>query len=240
MRANPKVPPKRPTPERLRQLQELSDLHLDWVNRHVNGSGFTARDGETDYPLLHLDVDGASPEAEDEFQQQARRIMGLDAARARLSLVDQDNGATVGWVDEDLTFSDASTAELFRSIAAANGWGDDRAFDALAAGWSDGPLAGELDEAFLDEIERAEGQDEDDEILRALMGNRYKLREFWTTDPRGLAKWADKPHPWTSLYRHLRRHVGSIRAKRMAAQWYHVVFHQWPGERKGNNPLGPG
>lgn len=69
---------------------------------------------------------------------------------------------------------------------------------------------------------------------------RNNLKHYWTRDPRGLAKWAIKPHPWTSLYRQLRKHVGSARAKRMASQWFKDVFGIWPGERKGKNPFGPG
>ncbi len=25
------------------------------------------------------------------------------------------------------------------------------------------------------------------------------LKHYWTRDPRGLAKWVTKPHPWTAL-----------------------------------------
>lgn len=71
-------------------------------------------------------------------------------------------------------------------------------------------------------------------------GDRDQLKHYWTRDPRGLAKWADKPHPWTALYRELRKHVGNERAKRMASQWFHDVFGIWPGERAGKNPAGPG
>ena len=67
-----------------------------------------------------------------------------------------------------------------------------------------------------------------------------QLKHYWTRDPRGLAKWATKPHPWTALYRELVKHVGSARAKRIASEWFHEVFGIWPGERKGKNPTGPG
>lgn len=70
--------------------------------------------------------------------------------------------------------------------------------------------------------------------------DRNQLKHYWTRDPRGLAKWATKPHPWTALYRELRKHVGNERAKRMASQWFKDVFGIWPGERKGSNPVGPG
>jgi hypothetical protein len=67
-----------------------------------------------------------------------------------------------------------------------------------------------------------------------------QLHHYWTRDPRGLAKWAKSPHPWTALYRHLVKYVGPERAKRMAAQWHHEVFGIWPGHKKGKNPVGPG
>ena len=76
--------------------------------------------------------------------------------------------------------------------------------------------------------------------VEAQVPNRNRLKHYWTRDPEGLAKWATKPHPWTALYRQLRRHVGAARAKRIASQWFKEVFGIWPGERKGRNPAGPG
>lgn len=67
------------------------------------------------------------------------------------------------------------------------------------------------------------------------------LKRYWTKDPKGLAKWASKPHPFTALRNHLVKHLGSEeRANRVAAEWFHEVFKMWPGERKGKNPTGPG
>lgn len=70
--------------------------------------------------------------------------------------------------------------------------------------------------------------------------NNDKLKHYWTRDPRGLAKWADTPHPWTALYHHLVKFLGPERAKRVASQWFHDVFGIWPGERNGTNPTGRG
>ena len=67
-----------------------------------------------------------------------------------------------------------------------------------------------------------------------------QLKHYWTKDPRGLAKWVGHLHPWTALRNHLRKYVGQERANRIASQWFHEVFGIWPGERKGQNPLGPG
>lgn len=66
-----------------------------------------------------------------------------------------------------------------------------------------------------------------------------QLREYWTRGE-GLAKWADSPHPWTALYHHLIKFMPAGEAKRTAAQWFHAVFGIWPGERAGDNPVGPG
>lgn len=66
-----------------------------------------------------------------------------------------------------------------------------------------------------------------------------QLEHYWTVGE-GLAKWATDPHPWTALYHHLIKYLPPNEAKRTAAQWYHQVFHRWPGETKGKNPVGPG
>jgi hypothetical protein len=70
--------------------------------------------------------------------------------------------------------------------------------------------------------------------------NRYQLKDYWTKDPEGLAKWVDKPHPWTALRNHLRKHMPQEQADRMASAWFHAVTGMWSGERAGKNPLGPG
>lgn len=57
--------------------------------------------------------------------------------------------------------------------------------------------------------------------------DRYQLRDYWLHGE-GAARWTT----WTDLYHHLREHVGSERAKRMAAQWYHARYGRWPGEHK--------
>jgi hypothetical protein len=56
-----------------------------------------------------------------------------------------------------------------------------------------------------------------------------QFRHYWTETPEGLAKWADKPKPWTALFHHLTKHIPVEMAKRVAAQWFHRVFHFWPG-----------
>lgn len=145
-------------------------------------------------------------------------------------LVDARSGATLGAVratDDGMDFT-GSAESLFRSRQRLTGWDDDRVFDALAAGWSNSYVTTEVDEATLDALNRAEGPHEDDEILRALSGNRYKLRSYWTQG-KGLKRWIKSRHPWTTLYRLLRRHVGSARAKRLASAWLHRVTGLYAG-----------
>lgn len=76
-----------------------------------------------------------------------------------------------------------------------------------------------------------------------------ELHTYWTKDPRGLAQWASSPDPWTELYHHLLKYLSPDRAKRTAANWFHDVFHYWPGSDKnrvahGHPPrgkvIGPG
>lgn len=65
------------------------------------------------------------------------------------------------------------------------------------------------------------------------------IKWYWTKGE-GLSKWAASPHPWTTLYRLLSPHMSQEMAKRVASQWFFEVFGIWSGERKGQNPLGPG
>lgn len=93
-------------------------------------------------------------------------------------------------------------------------------------------------EAFdEDEIERADEDHPDDELIRAMDDNA--LKHYWTTGE-GLKRWRGHPHPWTRLRNLLRKHVGPGRAERMASEWFRLVFGYWPGHRKGENPVGPG
>jgi hypothetical protein len=63
-----------------------------------------------------------------------------------------------------------------------------------------------------------------------------RLKEYWLT--KGLSKWAEKPHPWTSLMRQLRAKMiesgtdparAEIMAKGMATELYHDHFGDFPG-----------
>jgi phage portal protein BeeE len=95
------------------------------------------------------------------------------------------------------------------------------------------PAAAPARELELDDEERAD---------------RNELKRYWLHGE-GLAKWAPSPHPWTSLYGHLKDHMPDGMAKRVAAEWFHEHFGFWPGSDlnrvthgkppKGNK-VGPG
>lgn len=74
---------------------------------------------------------------------------------------------------------------------------------------------------------------------KAARPNGDQLRDYWTRGE-GRAKWINSAHPWTTLYRHLRKHMSDGKAKRTAARWFKAATGMWPGERKGDNPHGKG
>jgi hypothetical protein len=71
------------------------------------------------------------------------------------------------------------------------------------------------------------------------VGASAELNRYWTTGP-GLAKWASSPHPYTKLRNLLMKYMSKRQAEGLAASYFHRVFGIWPGERKGQNPAGPG
>lgn len=64
-------------------------------------------------------------------------------------------------------------------------------------------------------------------------GNPEALHHYWTAGS-GLAKWKAHAHPWTTLYKHLLKHMDGDTdlAKRTTSEWYHDVFGHWPNETK--------
>lgn len=71
-------------------------------------------------------------------------------------------------------------------------------------------------------------------------GEAWRLEEYWTKGP-GLARWASHPHPWTTLYRLLLKHVKNpAMAKRLTETYFVKVFGIHSGTRFGDNPRGPG
>jgi hypothetical protein len=76
-----------------------------------------------------------------------------------------------------------------------------------------------------------------------------QLHHYWTVDPKGRARWVDSATPWTTLEHLLEEHVPPEMAKRLAASFFHDVFHYWPGDDKNRvahgkpprgNRIGPG
>lgn len=69
------------------------------------------------------------------------------------------------------------------------------------------------------------------------------LERYWTEGP-GLARWADMPHPYTALVDALTEEAGSEmtpgQIKGLAANYFRKVKGIWPGERFGDDPVGPG
>lgn len=55
-----------------------------------------------------------------------------------------------------------------------------------------------------------------------------RLHRYWTKGE-GLAKWAETPHPWTSLHQHLLKYMPDDEARRTATVWFHEVFGFYPG-----------
>lgn len=83
------------------------------------------------------------------------------------------------------------------------------------------------------DIELDSDDNSDEDGLTSAGKSGKNLKDYWTKDPRGLAKWVDKPHPWTSLYNHLKKYMDDDMAKRTASEWYHEVKGHWPGEKRG-------
>ncbi|MFP7366299.1 hypothetical protein SFC07_11100 [Corynebacterium callunae] len=71
------------------------------------------------------------------------------------------------------------------------------------------------------------------------VGDGRALKRYWTAGE-GLAKWASSPHPWTTLVNLLSKYMSRTQAQGLASNYFKEVFGIWPGERKGDNPTGPG
>lgn len=80
---------------------------------------------------------------------------------------------------------------------------------------------------------------DESDLAKAARGDGADLKHYWTRGE-GRAKWINSAHPWTALYRHLRKHMSDGKAKRTAARWFKAATGMWPGERKGRNPHGRG
>lgn len=69
-----------------------------------------------------------------------------------------------------------------------------------------------------------------------------QLKAYWTKGA-GLARWAKSPHPYSALVKALQKEIHGKTPgwyKGLAANLFHATFGIWPGEREGQNPIGPG
>jgi hypothetical protein len=148
------------------------------------------------------------------------RFLGLPVSGSRKQLVDRLLGGVDSGVARGGSLYDEPEDDL-----------DDESDE------DDGDLTDDDDEED-DELGRAEDAELDDEILRmAVDGDEFQA--YWTRG-KGLKRWATKLHPWQTLHRLLLKHPGIRDAEGLASHYFHVVFGIWPGERKGQNPAGPG
>ncbi|WP_344613341.1 hypothetical protein [Dactylosporangium salmoneum] len=57
-----------------------------------------------------------------------------------------------------------------------------------------------------------------------------KLKRYWLG--RGADRWTASPHPWTSLYRHLRKYIKNpVLLKKTVSRWYIDFFHHTPNQK---------
>ncbi len=220
----------------LGEAADLSDAArqdiIDAVSSAVNG--FPAVDAEG-FGLGLFNPPGASQPDGKDRDSCVVLLMGGDLLDAVHTLVgDALNYADVPTPQQHAPWHAhttlAYTDDLDRFRAMTDRTGTVR-FDRLRIAFGgqriDIPLIGDPDPVD-DEPEDAEVE----AAVAAAAGDENNLREFFTRNPKGLARWAKKAHPWTALYRILRRHVGSERAKRIASAWFHRVFGYWPGDRR--------
>jgi hypothetical protein len=55
-----------------------------------------------------------------------------------------------------------------------------------------------------------------------------RLHEYWVAGP-GLAKWAQSPHPWTTLHQLLSKYLHGHILDATVSKWHYEVFHQHTG-----------
>ena len=66
------------------------------------------------------------------------------------------------------------------------------------------------------------------------IGPSGPINRYWTAGD-GRAKWADAPHPYTTLVELLSKYVSPGVAHGLAAEYYHAVFGEWPGKQRGKH-----
>lgn len=74
--------------------------------------------------------------------------------------------------------------------------------------------------------------DDSGDVVEAASDDDNKLRNYWVFG-KGRAKWKT----WTQLYKHIRKHVGPERAKRIAAAWFKLRYGYWPGDKRNRDKV---
>jgi hypothetical protein len=65
-----------------------------------------------------------------------------------------------------------------------------------------------------------------------------RLKQFWLG--KGLSKWATSPHPWTALFRHLRKYIkNTTLLKKTVSRWYIDHFGHTPSQKLAEAATGP-
>lgn len=59
------------------------------------------------------------------------------------------------------------------------------------------------------------------------VGASQALNTYWTTGP-GRAKWANNPHPWTTLHALLLKYMSKAKADGLTTEYYVRVFGHGP------------
>lgn len=58
-------------------------------------------------------------------------------------------------------------------------------------------------------------------------GASRQLNDYWTRGE-GLAKWANNPHPWTTLHTLLMKYMSQAKADGLTTEYYMRVFGHGP------------
>lgn len=161
---------------------------------------------------------GGDPDDETAIEDAIDRIVALDGLYRKVESTTDEDAAEEEpedvEIDDEEEDAKRTRSRVFRLLSPAPVVPDPDAVDERE--WVE----------ILDEM-RAGGVDLDEwGELRAVDGNA--LKRYWTVG-KGLKRWRFHPHPWTRLRNLLTKHVGLARAKRMASEWFHLVFGYWPG-----------
>jgi SPP1 gp7 family putative phage head morphogenesis protein len=152
-----------------------------------------------------------------------------ETAEALRGVIDNATWAhTTAWTEMNRATSAAALAEYAADGITASEWMtafDQRVCPICAANEQAGPVP--LGEPYPSGQRRPPGHPRcrcgllpsfDDDVISGDWDKAAQGRGYWTAGP-GRAKWIDSPRPFTSLYRHLRKHMSDGKARRTACRW---------------------